>query len=402
VRTGTLVLSFLIVLAGVSGAEEKLSRNAKKLHDSALRIARASKIKEAQEKQLARLMRPVSVEELSEVIARLRNVEEPPKSLPPVLAFLVGEHLLRQFGKETLEQIPDLATLLSDGSPEGMEEAVAVSLRLEDLRLARHLTVRHAKVKHPNVRIRCAIGIGSLLAFGAATGTETAALTALLADEDPAVRAMACRVAFRSRLPEVVPWALEHLGDDAKGKAVVRGEETELIPGEAALRGLCELTRVEWDTTWKEFTRSSKKHRASLAELFTAWWDVKGKAYPPVGFREADFRAKPTESRSRIVKPDTAVTAFQFWAGLDRTRIRLAVDEVLATPVSAFDFDVNFHLKYMAQGMRQDDGEGYKRHYPVGESYVLARKAIGCYVLAFQILSAGRVKIFLRFHDPVR
>jgi len=71
-------------------------------------------------------------------------------------------------------------------------------------------------------------------------------------------------------------------------------------------------------------------------------------------------------------------------------------------PFTFHDFEVNFHLRYMAQGMRMDDGEGYQRHLPTGSRYVLARKAIGCYVLVFQALVEGRVKIRLSFHDPVR
>ena len=53
----------------------------------------------------------------------------------------------------------------------------------------------------------------------------------------------------------------------------------------------------------------------------------------------------------------------------------------------------------MAQGQRVDDGEDWVRRHPAGVPRVLARKAIGCYVLTFQYLLGDRLRVILRFYD---
>jgi hypothetical protein len=100
-----------------------------------------------------------------------------------------------------------------------------------------------------------------------------------------------------------------------------------------------------------------------------------------------------------VVEKGEGSGAFQFWSALDRTKIRIVADELDVRARSALDFEMNFHVRYMAQGMRSDDGEGYRRNLPVGEKYILARKAIGCYVLVFQRMTGDRLAVHLQFHD---
>jgi len=391
-------LALLVETSPGIGVEE-LSKRAQKFLGSARRIARSRELSENHRKSLAKSMDGLPDDELRRVIDLLRlTADERANSLPAVVGVLEQEHYGRLYGSEPFRKIENLGERLRKEEPAEQEALIAHALGLEDLRLARDLVIDGTRNGAQNVRVRAAIAIGHLRNYGVDDEALRKALERGLIDEDAGVRAGALRAAFGSRYDPVFLWAVSHLEDDEKGMV---GEET-LRPGEEALLLLGELTRIQQDMNYREYLRLSHKEKASLLKFQRAWWKEKGETFPPPGFREGAFRPKASVEKAIIVKKGKVQGTFQFWSGLDRTRIRLHVDEIEAVPFTLHDWEVNFHLRYMAQGMRMDDGEGYRRHLPMGSRYVLSRKASGCYVLVFQALVEGRVKIRLSFHDPVR
>ncbi len=406
IKSSHAVFAFLVAVLGVSllgetapAADGDLTRNAKKLYDTALRSAKARAIKDQQKRLLVKAWKKVETTDLGRVIARLRKVEKPPRSFPVVLALLVGEHLQRLFGDEPIREIEGLVDLLADDKPEVRETLLVESMGLADLRFARHLAGKEARAKEPALRRRAALCLGDLVNYGADDGNESGSLVALLDDPDAGVRAVAARRAFEARLDAVFDWALLNLGDRDKATIQLRGEEVTVIPGEEALRGLATLTRIQDDLLYRQYLKMTMQQKSTALELYRAWWRKHGETFPPPGFREADFRRRPSRKKTIVIEADGEAGAFQFWSSLDRTKIRIVADELELRARSMLDFEVNFHVRYMAQGMRSDDGEGYRRNLAVGERYILARKAIGCYVLVFQRMTGDRLAVHLRFHD---
>ncbi len=398
---GTAVVLLLVVLlfSAAVAREGDLPRNAKKLHDTALRTAKSRQIKDQQLRLLKKAWEKVSTPELGQVIARLRRIEDPPRSFPAVLVLLVGEHLHRRFGDEPIREIENLLDRIALGEPEEREALLVDSLGIADLRFARHLALKAAQADEPALRRRAAICLGDLVNFGTEDGGVSTSLTALLDDPDTGVRAVAVRRSFEARLDAVFDWALDHLDDAKKATVSLRGAEEKLVPGAEALRGLARLTRLQEDLLYRQYRKMSPQAKSTVRELFRAWWKGRGERFPVPGFREASFRRKPSTSKTVLIKSDADTGAFQFWSSLDRTKIRIVTDELELSARTALDFEVNFHVRYMAQGMRSDDGEGYRRNLPVGEKYILARKAIGCYVLVFQRMTGNRLVVHLHFHD---
>ena len=394
-----VILMVVLPLSAATAQEGELSRDAEKLHGTALRAAKAREIKDQQMRLLVRAWEEVETAELGRVIAMLREAEDPPRSLPDVIALLVKEYLQRQFGDEPFQEIENLAVLIADESPEMREALLVEAMGLADLRFARHLALREARAKEPALRRRAALCLGDLVNYGADDGNVSGTLIALLDDLEPSVRAVAARRAFEARLDVVFNWAIQNL-DDAKKEAVtLRGEEETVGPGEEALRGLSRLTRLKEELLHRQYLSMSLTEKSTTCELFRGWWRNHGERFPAPGFREADFRREPSTKQTIVVKAGGEACAFQFWSGLDRTKIRFVADELELHAKSLLDFEVNFHVRYMAQGMRSDDGEGYRRNLVVGEKYILARKAIGCYVLVFQRMSGDRIGVHLQFHD---
>jgi hypothetical protein len=243
-----VVLPVALSLGGSAfGEEGDLSRDAKKLYDTALRSARARTIKDQQKRLLTKAWDKVDTADLGRVIARLRQVEEPPRSFPEVLALLVSEHLHRRFGDEPMREIEHLVDRIADRDPAVREALLVESLALADLRFARHLALQEARAEEPGLRRRAALCLGDLVNYGADDGNESGSLVALLDDPDTGVRAVAARRAFEVRLDEVFAWALQNLEDQRKATIRFRGEEVTVAPGEEALRGLAALTRIQDD-----------------------------------------------------------------------------------------------------------------------------------------------------------
>ena len=71
--------------------------------------------------------------------------------------------------------------------------------------------------------------------------------------------------------------------------------------------------------------------------------------------RPDEFREQLMYALKVIDRGDTSAT-FQFWSGLDRTRIRLTIEEIELFATGLYDWELHFHPRYMAQGMRSDDG----------------------------------------------
>jgi hypothetical protein len=383
----------------VAAEDEKLVRDAKKLYDTALRTAKAREIKDQQLRLLKKAWDKVEIAELGRVIDHLRLVEEPPRSFPAVLNLLVVEHLKRRFGDEPAREIENLPVLIADTNPEMREALLAESMGLADLRFARHLALKEARAEETVLRRRAALYLGDLMEYGADDGNVSGTLVALLDDPDAGVRAVAVRRSFKAGLDVVFNWAIANLDDGEKATIPLRGAEETLIPGEEALRGLAGLTRIHEDLLHRQYREMSPEQKSTARELFRAWWKDRGERFPPPGFREADFRREPSVTKVVVIKPDADIATFPFWSVLDRTKIRIVADELELSARTPLDFEVHFHVRYMAQGMRSDDGEGYRRNLPVGEKYILARKAIGCYVLVFQRMTGDRLGIHLQFHD---
>jgi hypothetical protein len=398
-RLVPVALFALIPIVGVF-AEGELSRDAEKLYSTALRTAKASRIKEQQERLLARAYEEVETGELAAVIARFRKVEDPPRSHAEVLDLLVREYLHRRFGDQPAKEIENLNARFADPAPEVREALLVDSLGLTDYRLATYLVMKAAAAEEPALRRRAALCLGDLVNYGVDDGALSGRLLALLSDPDAGVRATAVRRGFEVGLDIIYDWALDNLGDDEKAAVTLRGREEVLIPGEEALRGLQELTFIQRDLPYRKFLAMSDQARVTFLELFRAWWANRGRAFPSPGFREAEFKRRPSATKTLVLKADETSGSFSLWAGLDRTKIRVAVDEFTMRALTPLDFEVNGHVRYMAQGMRPDDGEGFIRNLPVGKRHILARKAIGCYVLVFQRLTGNRVAIHLMFHDP--
>jgi len=394
-----VLLIVLLLLPAAAARDGDLPRNAKKLHDTALRTAKSRQIKDQQQRLLKKAWEKVSTPELGQVIDRLRQVEKPPRSFPAVLALLVTEHLHRRFGDEPIREIENLMDRIASGKPEDREALLVDSLGISDFRLARYLALKATRADEPALRRRAALCLGDLVNFGTDDGAVSGSLTALLDDPDAGVRAVAARRSFEARIDAVFSWALDHLDDAKKSTVSLRGAEEKLVPGAEALRGLAALTRLQEDLLYREYRKMSPTAKSTVRELFRAWWEGRGERFPAPGFREASFRRKPGTSKTILIKPDADTGAFQFWSSLDRTKIRIVTDELELSARTALDFEVNFHVRYMAQGMRSDDGEGYRRHLPVGAKYILARKAIGCYVLVFQRMTGNRLAVHLHFHD---
>jgi hypothetical protein len=393
-----LVVLALLIAAGSAGAEGELSRGARDLLESASRMAKSAKLNESQSRILRKATEGLSTEEFSLVVDRVAELEDLPSS-EAVLAILEGELYPRLFGREPLALIEGFGHKLRSTDPADAEGLLAAALALEDFRLAFHLAAKAAASKSAVLRARTAIAFGDLLSWGYEPVAAGEALSKLLDDPSPAVRGVACRRAFEAEVAAVVPFALGHLEDRESESFMVRGQAETIIPGAEALKGLLALTRVEDDMTWEEFRRLSAERRRELSMLWAAWWEEKGAKFPPPGSREASFRAAPSEVRSVILSKDETTASVQFWAGADRTKIRLSIDEFTWAAASLYDFTVSYHLRYMAQGQRTDDGEDWVRRHPAGVPRVLARKAIGCYVLVFQYLLGERIRLFVRFHD---
>lgn len=393
-----VLLAFL--LCGIAPAENgELNRDAQKLYDVALRSAKAREIKDQQIRLLTKAWEQVDTADLGRVISRLRQVEDPPRSFPAVLSLLVAEHLNRLFGDEPMREIENLVERIADRTPEVREKLLVESMGLADLRFACHLAEKAARAQEPVLRRRAVLCLGDLVNYGADDGSESGTLVALLDDPDPGVRALAVRRAFEVRLDVVFDWALQHLEDKQQATIPFRGEEVTVVPGEEALRGLQTLTRINDELLHRQYLELSPEQKSMTRELFRAWWRHHGEVYPPPGFREAGFRRQPSTKKTLVVKPDRESAAFQLWSSLDRTKIRLVANELELRATTLLDFEMNFHVRYMAQGMRSDDGEGYQRNLAVGEKYILARKAIGCYVLVFQRMTGGQIAVHLQFHD---
>ena len=394
-----VLLIAALLCATATAADGDLTRNAKKLYDTALRTARARQLKDQQKRLLKKAWDKVETPDLERVIVRLRQVEEPPRSFSAVLALLVGEHLHRLFGDEPVREIENLVELIADGNPEVRATLLVTSMGLADLRFARHLAMKEARAKEPVLRRRAALCLGDLVNLGADDGKGSGALVALLEDADAGVRAVAARRSFEARIDPVFDWALQNLKDAEKATISLRGAKETVVPGEEALRGLARLTRIQDDLLHRQYLKMTPQEKSVTTELFRAWWSSHGERFPAPGFREAAFRRKPGTRKTIVIESDGVSGTFQFWSSLDRTKIRIVADEVELRARSTLDFEVNFHVRYMAQGMRSDDGEGYRRNLPTGERYILARKAIGCYVLVFQRMIGDRIAIHLQFHD---
>ena len=246
------------------------------------------------------------------------------------------------------------------------------------------------------------MALGDLLNYGEKDEALREKLLSLLADPDAGVRAVACRRAFMARLDPVFSWAVGHLDDAAKSRVNLRGTRSEVRPGEEALQGLQALTAIQEELDHPEYRRLPPERKETLRGLFLAWWEEGGKTFPAPGFREDRFRRAPSSEKSVVLPAGSTTASFGIWSGLDRTKIRVGLDEIECNASGPADFDVHFHLRYMVQGMRSDDGEAYRRHFPVGERFELARKKSGCYQLVFQALSGNRLKVRFRFFDPVR
>lgn len=399
-----LLIALALLVASFPGAaaDEGLGHDAEKLLDSALRTARGSRIRDRQKEKLLEEAGELSDDDLRAVVEALRKSDDDGKSLPEVKELLEGACIRRLWGEEAAKRLPDLFDRLAKTGITERLDLLAGALLLEDLRLAHRLAVADAAAGEPELRARAAVAIGCLLVWGETGDDLTAALGKLLADPDAAVRAVTIRAGFDARWDPVVPFAIAHLDDGESGLLEIDGEAKKLRPGEMALEQLREASQVEVDATWDQFHVLDAEKKTAVAELFGAWWEGKGKAFPPPGAREAAFRPTPSERATKVLDRGETMGSFQFWSGLDRTRIRLSVEEIELFATGLYDWELHFQARYMAQGMRSDDGEAYVRHHSVRSPWVLARKAIGCYVLTFQPLFEQRLKIRLEFFDPLR
>ncbi len=397
-----LILAMVLAAAGAWAAPPagELGKDARELLETAQRLVKAAKFGETQERILRKALTGVSVGEMAKVLDLLHAGDAAAPSRADVLRLLAGEVYPALYGKEPLELIEGFPDKIRATDADTAEGLLAASLALTDFRLAFDLARRAAGSEHAKLRVRAALALGDLVEYGHEPAAAAEALANLLSDKEVAVRAVAGRRAFMARVDAAVPWALAHLDDQDKQVFEVRGEAETLIPGEEAMAGLRDLTRIEDEILWAEFRALTAERRDSLVSLWKAFWDEKGGRFPAPGFREAAFRPAPSTTDSVTVAKGETTATLQFWSGLDRTKIRVAVDDLSVAAASLYDFNVNFHVKYMAQGMRMDDGEDFARRWPVGHGRVLARKAIGCYVLTFQHLLGDRVRVFLRFHDP--
>jgi hypothetical protein len=398
----TAAAACLLLALWVGASADELGRDARKLCDSAWRMARGSRLRERQVDRLREACGELSTEELVSVVEELRSREDPPPSLHIVLGVLEGEAVERRWGAEAAEAVPDLMNLLRSEKEEDAISLLAKSLMLEDLRLARHVAGRCAEAEESALRVRAALALGDLANYDRTDGEAAGELISLLADLDAGVRAIACRRAFEARLDPVFSWAVEHLRDQPEVEVAVRGEKQSVRPGEEALRGLQAITGIEEELDYFDFRLLSAEEEKELARKYLDWWEMRGGTFPAPGFHEGGFRKEPSTEKELLIAPGDTTASVSLWAGLDRTRIRVALDELACNASTPHDFDVNFHLRYMAQGMRADDGEAYRRHFPVGESFVLARRNSGCYELVFQVLHGNRLKVRFRFYDPLR
>lgn len=399
------LIAFAVLFAAIAPAEaadDGLGHDAGKLLDSALRIARGSRVRDRRKEKLLEDAGELSDEDLRAVVDALRKTDDDLKSLPEVRSLLEGACIRRLWGAEAAKRLPDLFDRLADEDLTARLDLLSAGLLLENLRLAHGLALGGAAAAEKDLRARAAVAIGCLLVWGETGDDLTAALGKLLADADPAVRAMAIRAGFDARWGPVVPFAIEHLDDGESGVLEIDGESKTLRPGEMALEKLRTASLVEVDATWDQFHVLTPDKKTAVAELFLAWWEGKGGAFPPPGAREATFRPTPSERQTKVLEPGGTTATFSFWSGLDRTRIRLSVEEIDLFATGLYDWELHFHARYMAQGMSSDDGEAYVRHHSVRSPWVLARKAIGCYVLTFQPLFEQRLKIRLEFFDPLR
>ena len=112
------------------------------------------------------------------------------------------------------------------------------------------------------------------------------------------------------------------------------------------------------------------------------------------------FRDTPGATVSVVVGENDVAAKLRLWAGADRTQVRFLLDELSLIPVAEGEYRANFRASYMAEGMRSDRGELYARNVPARQTWILARKKIGCFVVLLQPLLGGRLKIHLRLHDP--
>jgi len=397
------VLLLLLFLSGAAlAAEGEMSRNAKRLLDSARRMARASRFKERQEELLGKKMEGVLLEDLGRVIDALAADPKPGKSRDEILAYFKRRYLTGKYGELAAEKIDGLYALRATKDPKQMVGLLTAALMLPDFRLANELVLGWARSADRDVRLRVAIAISDLIALRGADPAAEMAFTELLKDADPAVRAVAIRRGFEVLFDPAFDLAVASLSDARKTTALVRGEGEELCPGAEALRVLMELTWIEREMTYGEYRKADPAVKKGLVVKIAAWWEKWGKFFPAPGHHEASFRKKPSSTKTFVIPRNETTATFMFWSAKDRTRVRVHLDEIKLAATSLSDWRVNFRIRYMASGMRPDDGEAYPRHLFTGTPYVLARKKIGCFVLVFQHLIDGTLKVTLDFHDPER
>jgi len=404
VKTAALLLLLLLLITTTTAAaaDGEMSRNAGRLLDSARRMAKATRFKERQEELLGKKLLGIGPEDLERVIDALRAEPKPGKSHDRVLGYLEKRYLTDRYGERAAAKIDGLYALRTTEDPKEMQGLLTAALMLPDFRLANEVVLLGARSTHRDVRLRAAIAVSDLIAFGGADPAAEKTFTEFFGDADAAVRAVAIRRGFEVRFDPVFDLALARLSDAAKATAVVRGEGEDLRPGAEALRGLTELTRIEREMTYKEYRAADSTATKALDRRFRAWWEKWGSFFPPPGFREAIFSKKPSSTKSFLIPRNETTATFMFWSAKDRTRVRVHIDEIQLAATSLYDWRVNFHVRYMASGMRPDDGEAYRRNHFMGTPFVLARKKIGCFVLVFQHLIDGQLKVRLDFHDLER
>ncbi|MEN8151684.1 MAG: hypothetical protein ABFS86_17845 [Planctomycetota bacterium] len=392
----------ILIAATLAVAAGEMKGDTKRAFDSAKRMARTSRFNERQQELLAKKLEDVPVEGLARIIDTLRAEPKPGKSRDAVLAWLEKRYLTERYGAMAAEKINGLYALRNTKDPAEMEKLLTAASMLDDFSLAKEIAVRETGSQHAAVRIRALIVLSELMAWRAVGPEEEGAFVELFEDSSPAVRAMAVRRGFAVRFDPVFSLAISLIDDGAKAKATIRGEETSICPGEEALQGLTELTWIDRETVYRQFAKKKDEEKKALIGEFRAWWEKRGKVFPVPGFREAAFQRKPGTTKDEIVAADAEAVVFKIWSGKDRTRMRVLVDEIRTAALSLWDWKVDFHVKYMSSGMRPDDGEAYARDLFTGTPYVMARKKTGCFVLVFQNLIDGRMRVRLDFHDPLR
>lgn len=402
-KLGILCARLLLGLLVLASAEDGdgLGRPAKRLASAARSAARASSIRDYHREKLTDALDGVPTEEVLLVIEALRADEKPGRSLPAVLDFLESAYVERRYGEEAAKRVPDLLARLEADDPASVKALLAESLGIEDPRLATKMARKAAGAEERDVRLAAATALGDLVELEVRSEEIDAAFAGLLADGSPAVRARAARRAFAARFDPVVPWAIEHVEDDAREEAVVAGAAEKLCPGREAFDGLKALTRIQDLLDHDDFLKRPEVERDTIANLYRSWWEARGSTFPAPGFRKGRFSREVAGAVSAVVEIDRPVTRLRLWSKSDGSRFRVLVHEIreIEVPDSAPKF--HFAVKYLAEGRREERGDAYARNVPARHAWALPRKDVGCYVLLLQPLLGDRLKILLRFHDPV-